>query len=603
MSNQIVTVIVEDAPIVDKLQSSRTTIEKIVVGTPNDSVQVPVGWTASESITVGDGNSVIGDVVNDVTQVEKIIVGTPVRIGDTINFGGLDSAEVIALINANVQIDSAAIVSLSGEYSPLVWDSDGEDARIVTGYRDPVTKTVATVRNAEFENYSGSNDRIRLTLATFAADIGTGAIVYYDFDWDVPATGFNTSVTNPDDFPSQFINSVIGMQVSQPDRWPGDSAGSRLAAYSTSGPSPTPAGGVDWTQSWTTDEDSFIYDQVGDSDFDNIWDEDTSNIEFTADGSEVGIALLYKDNIGTTYGGFGAEDETRQIFRWNDPSLDISVNNVSGNTFLQTYTSTGYSVTVTNMQDTVSNVIPSAYSGDGDATVILPTNTMNVAIGNANPSYTGPFGSGAGQDFRRWPDAYLSAGTLSSTTGVGSGTFTFAIPVHKDDLPQGSGSINQRTISSYAKLNRPQGIGRSGNQYVSRVYRLFETFTASFTYPSFWIFTAGTGTPPTRAEIVDGDGYDTPTVSQLSDETRDFAGSVENPAAVPQAFWFGVRSSADQPTRFQTGSSPALLSDVSKVDGSVSLEPDVPPSNYVAEDFNLYGIVLQPGTTYVSIGT
>ena len=132
---------------------------------------------------------------------------------------------------------------------------------------------------------------------------------------------------------------------------------------------------------------------------------------------------------------------------------------------------------------------------------------------------------------------------------------------------------------------------------------MFETFTASFTYPSFWIFTAGTGTPPTRAEIVDGDGYDTPTVSQLSDETRDFAGSVENPAAVPQAFWFGVRSSAAQPTRFQTGSSPALLSDVSKVDGSVSLEPDVPPSNYVAEDFNLYGIVLQPGTTYVSIGT
>ena len=62
-----------------------------------------------------------------------------------------------------------------------------------------------------------------------------------------------------------------------------------------------------------------------------------------------------------------------------------------------------------------------------------------------------------------------------------------------------------------------------------------------------------------------------------------------------------VRSAASQPTTFQTGASSSLLSDVGVTTSTLNLEPDSPPSGYSAEQYNLYGITLQPGNTYVSI--
>jgi hypothetical protein len=44
-----------------------------------------------------------------------------------------------------------------------------------------------------------------------------------------------------------------------------------------------------------------------------------------------------------------------------------------------------------------------------------------------------------------------------------------------------------------------------------------------------------------------------------------------------------------------------LLSPASYSTASLSLQPTSPPSGYSAEGFSLYGIVLQPGNTYVSI--
>ena len=76
---------------------------------------------------------------------------------------------------------------------------------------------------------------------------------------------------------------------------------------------------------------------------------------------------------------------------------------------------------------------------------------------------------------------------------------------------------------------------------------------------------------------------------------------MNNPNATPRAFWFMVRSAASQPTTFQTGASSSLLSDVGVTTGTVDLEPDTPPTGYSAETYNLYGITLQPGNTYVSI--
>jgi hypothetical protein len=76
---------------------------------------------------------------------------------------------------------------------------------------------------------------------------------------------------------------------------------------------------------------------------------------------------------------------------------------------------------------------------------------------------------------------------------------------------------------------------------------------------------------------------------------------INNTVSVPRVFWFGVRASAVQPTSFQTGVNASLLNDVTRTAATVLLFPDITPSGYNSELYNLYGLILQPGNTYVSI--
>ena len=104
----------------------------------------------------------------------------------------------------------------------------------------------------------------------------------------------------------------------------------------------------------------------------------------------------------------------------------------------------------------------------------------------------------------------------------------------------------------------------------------------------------------TRGDVVNNDQFES-AVTELSHQTKTFSQTVNNSDSVPKCFWFMVRSAASQPTTFQTGASSSLLSDVSTTTGTLDLEPDSPPGGYTAETYNLYGIILQPGNTFVSI--
>jgi hypothetical protein len=114
------------------------------------------------------------------------------------------------------------------------------------------------------------------------------------------------------------------------------------------------------------------------------------------------------------------------------------------------------------------------------------------------------------------------------------------------------------------------------------------------------VFTASTSNVPTRATYVTGTTFQAG-VTTLGDQVKTLSGSINNPSASPQALWFAVKSSASQPTVFQTGASISLLSDTTVTSNTVSLEPDSPLSGYTAVSYNLYGITLQSGNTYVSI--
>ena len=299
--------------------------------------------------------------------------------------------------------------------------------------------------------------------------------------------------------------------------------------------------------------------------------------------------------------------------------------------------------------------------------------------------------------FERWPDQFTSAGTLSNTHNFGTGTWTFAVPLHHTD--RGDYNVNgeraqghhaarsTRRLMHYGLLTRPAGIDAGpylmagnppappggplppeapnwvsgvtpvgytrsrninvtdgnfqtyvqpameaagtffwepengfdflGASYKQRMYSSYDLsgLVSEFLYPSFWLFSSGDLTTPTNDDIVLVDEY-RPEVTSLGHQSNSFSGYVNNLAAGPQAFWFGIRKNADgtsplsnyfvpvpQPTSFRTGSSPSLLSDVSVVTRVVNLSANPPPNIfYYAEPFNLYGFVLQPGTTYVSIG-
>jgi hypothetical protein len=129
--------------------------------------------------------------------------------------------------------------------------------------------------------------------------------------------------------------------------------------------------------------------------------------------------------------------------------------------------------------------------------------------------------------------------------------------------------------------------------------------TADFEYPSFHIWTSSTAVKPSRADVVDdssASGF-AAGISRLGDQVNVLSTQpINNTDSNPRAFWFAVRDSAIQPTSFKTGANASLLSTVSVLDGgTIALQPDNPPAGYVAENYRIWGITLQTGTTYVSI--
>lgn len=657
MSKQIVTVIVEDAPIVDKLQSSRTIVEKIVVGTQNQPITVPVDWSSSETILVNNNNqSITGSVVNDPTLVEKVTVGVPVRIGDTKQFSLLDSTFVTGIVDSayvNALVDISLIDSTGGAspaFNPLVWDSGGElyggpNYRYIRGFRpDPnFPDEEVAVRDAEFIPAVGEEfSKFRLLLATFTPTIGTGSPQTINLNWDDLVTSFSISVSNPIDFVSRYVNEVLSLEASPsttdtqvPMSTDPEASSIEMAIekFNSAGPVPVPFGGSTWTQSWSTDADWYLSTEPRRGDKSYVTDFYSRRDVFISTGGseEIGggsyaataagnasIWVRLADTTGTEYGGRGApfDNATRINFVWRQATINVSVNNVSGRNFLKTYTSTTYTTSVSNLTN-ISNARGSVYSGDADVPAHIPNTNppaFVVALGEFNNSYTGPFGGGFNSE--RWPDAWLTGGTLTNYA-LGSGTWTFDIPVHKNDHPRNSSgpSVNFRHLYASARFTRPPGIAGSfagdsaggldpakGASYTERTWDAYNSFSASWVYNSFYLFTPSLLSPPINSDVVDGDEYASD-VAELGNVARTLNGFITNSSASPRAFWFGIRASATQPSFFRTGSSASLLSDVTVTTSSVALEPiPLPDANYVAENFTIYGFVLQPGTTYVSIG-
>ena len=409
-----------------------------------------------------------------------------------------------------------------GGDSPFVFTTSG-DYRTLTGYKE--SGVTSTVRTAEF-----SGDLLRLTLATFTPSFSASGNPSSTNNWDVPATGFSVSVDNPSDVTNDYISSVYSITQTS------GSVNGTLSNYTAGSYSQTPAGGVDWNQTFTVDNtNSYI-----------------RPISTSRTGGSAGATIKFNHNDGSE--SEYTESNTSFSVNWSTASMSLSKNNVSGKTFLKSYASTSYSTNVSGISNS--------------------SNTSHALT--------------------------ASGGTLSTNSGSGyvSGTFTFTSPIHKDN------TSDTRTVSNTCTFTRPVDV--TGTSYTTDQSSTTSNVSASFTYPSFWIWTTGVGTPPAVADIIDDStstGFES-AVNQLADQTRTFSvQSVNNSDSNPRAFWFAVKNSASQPGTFKTGASAGLLSDVSTTDGgTITLVPDSPLSGQTGESYHLYGFTLQPGTTYVEIG-
>jgi hypothetical protein len=359
-------------------------------------------------------------------------------------------------------------------------------------------------------------------LASFSPGLAASALPFPSVEWDVACSGFIVSVTNPTDFTSEYISSVYAIAQA------GGSVYATLANYTTSGPVPTPAGGVSWNQTFSTNGTAYI----------------RSTSTTTAGGSASGT-ITFNCIVGTSPASPYGTTVSFTV-NWADAGNSISIAARTGQTFLTTYASTGYSVAVSG--------------------ILTPANYANAVT---------PTG-----------------GTISNPSG--SGTFTFTTPIHKDN----GGS---RSLALATTFTRPANV--TGTSY-SVTLNTTASPTASFTYPSFYYFTVGTTTVPTKANIISGSGCNTGGgVTVLGDnQTGIPTREIENTNANPRAFWFGLRSSLSQPTIFQIGPTANQLADVAYVNGgTVALAPDSPPDGYSPVNYTLYGIILQPGKAFVRI--
>ena len=412
--------------------------------------------------------------------------------------------------NASDIVTVSGLLGSSSSVSGILFETSGsnDEFRIGTIFIDP-DGTQQTVRASDF-----NGGFLRLEVARFSPSVSANG---QSRSWDQPVTQWTVTVDNPTDFTTNYVSGV-----KSPLTGITGSVTSDVTLYSTSGPSVTPGGGVDWTQTFSTDGDSPIYSSTND---------------LTGGSASATVSFLDKNQATIS--------ETATItFNWSTASNSIAFANLSGKNFLERYTTTTYNLTINNISD----------------------------LSNTSTAIT------------------TNAGTLTSSTG--DGTITFTTPIHKDN---NSG----RTITATTDFTRPATV--TGTEYTSQDVSSDSNITATFTYPSFYIFTSSTSNPPSRADIVDSFDFDSANVTELSNELKVIDQQINNPDGVPKCWWFAVRSAASQPTTFKTGSDASLLVGVTPTETTVDLEPDIAPVGYNSEEYKLYGITLNPGNTYVQI--
>jgi hypothetical protein len=443
-----------------------------------------------------------------------------------------------ALSTTNVFATTANIVTLNvqtlnGYGGMPVWTAapGPPPTRTLTSFQDESGQTSLVV-NSVFTTSSGKTNLV-LTLASFTPTFTTTSFI--SVNWDQPVSSssgeiFRVVVGNPTTYTTAYISgvySISGTSGTVPliTNWTG---GTALPAY---------AAATTTTQSYSLSPGYYIYTNAAAGSITG------GTAQATLAFSAQGYTSPYSPSSSQTF-----------TVTWNNIGQTITLTSLETITFLQSFTSTTWSTSITNVSL---------------GAVTSQSTTQTNGSGTITPS------------------------GLSS-----SGIMTFGTPLFKDNIGLTT------SISFTVYYLRPANITDSSSHSAGpiTVSSVNINTTGSFSYPSFWLFKLSGS--PVVGDIVSGTSIISSTYQNnpaLGDRVKSLAQYVTNPQSYTQTFWFGILASASQPASFNSGSSPSLISSRTPTTATVDLYPTPTPGGWTTTTYNLYGFTLGSGQSYVSI--
>jgi hypothetical protein len=244
-------------------------------------------------------------------------------------------------------------VTVSGAGSPLVFETSGNTNTL---NKFKVAGVDKTIRSASF-NQSGL---LEIVLASFSP---TGVAAYgQSLAWDVAASTFRITATNPADFPAEYLENIKDLTADT------GTVALNLADYDKSGTALplTESGNIDST--FTLKSGKYIR---------------PTNASGATGGSASAVVTFLKQDGTTEY-----SPTYTWTTNWQDVSHSISLAALSGKTFLKSYASAGYTVSQSGLSNaanvahtvTAANGTPSNASGSGTLNFTAPIHKGNTNI-------------------------------------------------------------------------------------------------------------------------------------------------------------------------------------------------------------------------------
>lgn len=409
-----------------------------------------------------------------------------------------------------------------------------------------------------YTNPVGGGQMFAVQLASFSPTLEVSNYSPRQYlRWDEPFTSFTVRVSNPSDYISQYISSVINLASDQGIKDESTTTlGEFVAPFSAdaivpAGGNSTIGGGTGWTQIFRTSNTTTQ----------GLIRSKTTNISGGAAAATIHFRSITNGGAEQLY----TSSSLAINVSWSDASNSLNINSNSGNIFLNPYLST-------------------TYTSNHGGTINAPVHTLT------------PVG-----------------GSITSNT---EGTFTYSSPVTPFTTTSGI------TLQLSSRFTRPTGVAQTGS-YASTNALAAQQISASFVYPSFYMFTDSISTEPGINDIVNGTDYrtsgtlpnpnTTSKVYKLTDKQTTIGTSASAvPIGVPPytsaGFWFGVLKSSDITlSTFGSGSGVLNASQTDTTSTVKKIDRVLYSSGANSITFTIYGFTVNPltsgGPTYVFAST